>query len=159
MVCCAVLTLSDTRTPETDRSGQVICDRLSKAGHEVHTYSILADDPALIQSTLTDWVETTPVQAFLLNGGTGIALRDTTYDALRVLFEKELPGFGELFRMLSFQEIGSRAIASRATAGVYRSRLIFSMPGSTAAVTLAMDKLVLPELGHLIRLLSTVDHR
>lgn len=153
-VNCAVITVSDTRTPETDRSGQLIKQLLLDAGHSVGVYTILKDEPAQIQAQLASLAENPELDALIFNGGTGIAPRDTTYDALESLLEKTLPGFGELFRFLSYQEIGSRAIASRAIAGVYRTKLVFSIPGSTNAVKLAAEQLILPELIHLVTQLS-----
>lgn len=148
-VVCAIVTVSDTRTPETDTSGAAIRERLEAAGHRVAFYQIIKDEPDQIAGLLDRIVDETGAQAVLFNGGTGIARRDTTYDALAGRLEKTLPGFGELFRMLSFQEIGAAAMLSRATAGVYRNRLVFSMPGSSNAVKLAMDRLIVPELEHL----------
>jgi molybdenum cofactor biosynthesis protein B len=147
---CAVITVSDTRSRETDRSGQLVEQLLLEAGHRVSVYQILKDEPAQIQAQLTELGQRSDVDAVIFNGGTGIAPRDTTYDALESLLDKTLPGFGEIFRFLSYQEIGSRAIASRAIAGVYRSKLVFSIPGSTAAVKLAVQQLILPELVHLV---------
>ena len=152
---CAVITVSDTRTVETDRSGQLIQQLLHDAGHQVIAYSILKDEPTHIQAELQQLSQQPALEAIIVNGGTGIAPRDTTYDAIAALLEKTLPGFGELFRSLSYQEIGSRAIASRAIAGVWGDKLIFSLPGSTGAVTLAMQSLILPELGHLVGQLHT----
>lgn len=148
-VNCAAITVSDTRTRETDRSGGLIRQFLADAGHSVVEYAILKDDPRLIQTQLQNLGQRLDVDAIILNGGTGIAPRDTTYDAIAALLEKTLPGFGEIFRVLSYQEIGSRAIASRAIAGVYRAKLVFSIPGSSGAVKLAMQQLILPELIHL----------
>ena len=149
-VNCAVITVSDTRSPETDRSGKLIEQLLLDAGHQVGFYTILKDEPAQIRDHLKALGERSGLEALIFNGGTGIAPRDTTYDALESLLEKTLPGFGEVFRFLSYQEIGSRAIASRAVAGVYQKKLIFSIPGSTAAVKLAVQQLILPELIHLV---------
>jgi len=149
-VSCAVVTVSDTRTAETDKSGQIIKELLLAAGHTVDAYKILPDEPAQIQAYITVLGNNSEINAVIFNGGTGIAPRDTTYDAIEGLLEKTLPGFGELFRFLSYQEIGSRAIASRAVAGVYHQKLIFSVPGSSNAVRLAMEKLILPELKHLV---------
>ncbi len=153
-VNCAVITVSDTRSPETDRSGQLIQQLLIEAGHEVRDYAILQDEPAQIQAYLESLKQSTDIDAVIFNGGTGIAPRDTTYDAIESLLEKTLPGFGEIFRFLSYQEIGSRAIASRAVAGVYNMKLVFSIPGSTGAVKLALQQLILPELIHLVTQLS-----
>lgn len=149
-VTCAVITVSDTRSPETDRSGQLIKQLLLDAGHAVGTYTIIRDEPAQIQTQMEVLGKRSDLGAVIFNGGTGIAPRDTTYDAIENLLEKTLPGFGELFRWLSYQEIGSRAIASRAIAGVYQSKLVFSLPGSTNAVGLAVQQLILPELAHLV---------
>ena len=149
-LCCAVITVSDSRTAETDKSGQVIQQLLQQAGHRIAFYTVVQDEPERIRSHLQHLSQQPDVDLVILNGGTGIAPRDTTYDAVESLLEKTLPGFGEIFRSLSYGEIGSRAIASRATAGVFRSKLIFSLPGSSNAVTLAMEKLILPEIRHLV---------
>jgi len=150
----AVITVSDTRTPETDKSGQLIQQLLVNGNHAINKYEIIPDEPKQIQQQL-ELISINPeIDVVILNGGTGIAPRDTTYDALEKLLEKILPGFGELFRSLSYQEIGSRAMASRAVAGVYQGKLIFSLPGSSNAVRLAMEKLILPELTHLISQLN-----
>lgn len=150
---CAVITVSDTRSPDTDKSGQLIKQLLIDAGHVVKIYTILKDEPAQIKPYLQE-LGASNLEAVILNGGTGIAPRDTTYDAIQGLLEKTLPGFGEIFRFLSYQEIGSRAIASRAVAGVYQGKMIFSLPGSTAAVKLALQQLILPELVHLVKQLN-----
>ncbi|UBF29635.1 MogA/MoaB family molybdenum cofactor biosynthesis protein [Kovacikia minuta CCNUW1] len=150
VVTCAVITVSDTRTVETDKSGLRIRQLLEEAGHRVGAYAIVKDEPDQIRSQIASLSQQDELDALIFNGGTGIAPRDTTYDAIEGLLEKTLPGFGELFRGLSYQEIGSRAIASRAVAGVFRTKLVFSIPGSTNAVTLAMQKLILPELRHLV---------
>ena len=151
---CAIVTVSDTRTIETDRSGQLIRQLLHDAGHQVVAYVILKDEPVQIQAELMQLSQRADLAAVIINGGTGIAPRDTTYDAIAALLEKTLPGFGELFRWLSYQDIGSRAMASRAIAGVFRAKLVFSIPGSTGAVTLAMQTLILPELRHLVSQLT-----
>jgi molybdopterin adenylyltransferase len=151
---CAIITVSDTRNFESDRSGQIIRQLLEAAGHHIEAYQIIPDEPSQIQQQLANLSENSGLNAIILNGGTGIAPRDTTYDTLEKILEKTLPGFGEIFRSLSYQEIGSRAIASRATAGVYRQKLIFSLPGSSNAVKLAMEKLILPELKHLVQQLT-----
>ena len=149
-VACAVITVSDTRSPETDRSGQLIQQLLHEANHTVANYILVKDEPEQITAYVKALVERLEVAAIILNGGTGIAPRDTTYDAIERLLDKTLPGFGELFRGLSYQEIGSRAMASRAIAGVCQGKLVFSLPGSSNAVKLAMEKLILPELSHLV---------
>ncbi|MCX7594178.1 MAG: MogA/MoaB family molybdenum cofactor biosynthesis protein, partial [Fischerella sp.] len=148
-----VVTVSDTRSQQTDKSGQLIQQLLRNANHAVEAYTIVKDEPAQIQGQLQLLGKNSNLDVVIFNGGTGIAPRDTTYDAIEKLLEKTLPGFGELFRFLSYQEIGSRAIASRAVAGIYQSKLIFSLPGSSSAVRLAMEKLILPELTHLVGLL------
>ncbi|MCU0532793.1 MAG: MogA/MoaB family molybdenum cofactor biosynthesis protein [Hydrococcus sp. Prado102] len=155
VINCAVITVSDTRTLLTDKSGQLIKEFLQQADHRVGAYVIIPDEPTQIEQQLTQLCDRSDINALIFNGGTGIAPRDTTYDALSGLLEKTLPGFGEIFRYLSYQEIGSRAIASRATAGVYRQKLVFSLPGSSGAVKLALEKLILPELIHLVQLLTS----
>lgn len=147
-VRCAVVTVSDTRTDATDTSGRFIRTALEETGFTVARATIIPDDPTRI-GTLIDALAGS-VDAVLLSGGTGISARDQTVDVLQGRIEKELPGFGELFRMLSYDEIGAGAMLSRATAGVYRNTLLFAMPGSTNAVQLAMRKLILPELKHLV---------
>ncbi len=158
-VSCAVLTVSDTRTPDTDTSGQLMKAQLVAAAHSVADYQLVRDEPDRIAAEINRLAERADIQAILLNGGTGIASRDTTYDAIAPLLTKELPGFGEIFRQLSYAEVGSRAIASRAIAGIYthadKSTLIFSVPGSSKAVKLAMESLIIPELVHLTSLLAS----
>ena len=149
-VRCAVLTVSDTRTPDSDTSGALIRDTLNFSGHTVVDYRIVPDEPDQIREILTDWIRRDDVRAILTNGGTGIAARDTTYDAISGMLEKRIDGFGELFRMLSWQEVGAAAMLSRAVAGVAGETLIVAMPGSTNAVRLALTKLIVPELGHLV---------
>lgn len=153
-VSCAVITVSDTRTRETDRSGQLIQQLLLDAGHLIGFYTLVKDEPDQIRSQIQGLSDRPDLNALIVNGGTGIAPRDTTYDAIESLLEKTLPGFGELFRLLSYQEVGSRAIASRAIAGVYCGKLVFSVPGSSNAVRLALEKLILPELIHLVTQIS-----
>ncbi len=148
---CAILTVSDTRTPDTDTSGKTIDRLLQSAGHRVISYRIIPDEPTQIIAELDRAVSSeSGIQAIVFNGGTGISTRDTTYDAIASKLTKTLPGFGEIFRLLSYQEIGSRAIASRAIAGTYQHLLVFSLPGSSGAVRLGMEKLILPELVHLV---------
>jgi len=147
-VRCAVVTISDTRTEETDRSGTFLRNRLQEHGHQVLHYAIVPDEPEMIGALLDELAG--KVDVILTNGGTGISGRDTTYEVVAARLEKTLPGFGELFRMLSFQEIGSGAMLSRAIGGVYRGTLIFALPGSLNAVKLALDRLLLPELRHLV---------
>lgn len=150
-VACLVVTVSDTRTLETDESGAVVRRLLEGEGHSVPGYHIVKDDPAAVRDLIEKSGARSDVDAVILNGGTGISPRDRTYEAVADLLEKTLDGFGELFRYLSFKEIGSSAMLSRATAGIFRGKVIFSIPGSTPAVRLAMERLILPELGHLVR--------
>jgi molybdopterin adenylyltransferase len=154
-VDCAVITVSDTRTPETDSSGRLIRELLERNGHRVISCDIIPDDPQQVRGRVEEQCNNDSCQAVLLTGGTGIALRDTTYEAIVSLLEKRLDGFGELFRMLSYEQIGAAAMLSRAVAGIRGRTAIFSMPGSTKAVELAMEKLILPELGHAVALLDT----
>jgi len=149
-VTCAVLTISDTRTREDDRSGQLIRQHLDWRGHTIAAYEIVKDDALAIVETLQRWIADDGIQAIITNGGTGIAGRDVTYDAITGLLEKRLDGFGELFRMLSYPEIGAAAMLSRATAGIANGTVIFATPGSSNAVKLAMEKLIGPELGHVV---------
>jgi molybdenum cofactor biosynthesis protein B len=146
-----VITASDTRTQETDQSGRLIRDLLQTAGHRVAHYEIVADDRLRICDAIT--TNLPALDGIIITGGTGIAARDVTVEAVRSLIDRELEGFGELFRMLSYQEIGSAAIMSRATAGVSRGKILVAVPGSPAACKLALEKLLLPELGHIAALL------
>jgi molybdopterin adenylyltransferase len=150
-VNCAVITVSDTRTPETDRSGDTIRQLLLSAGHTIGSYRIIPDEPTLVRAELDRAASfQPPIRSIIFNGGTGISARDTTYDAISSALTKTLPGFGEIFRWLSYQDIGSRAMASRAIAGTYKQSIVFSLPGSSGAVRLGMEKLILPELTHLV---------
>ena len=149
-VRCAVVTVSDTRTPETDVSGKSIRDSLEANGHTVYDYRIVKDEPDQIRAILDRYYDTEDCHAVIFNGGTGIAKRDTTFDVVSAALEKTLPGFGEIFRFLSYESIGSGAIMSRATAGVVRGTVVFSIPGSPNAVELAMTKLILAEISHLV---------
>ncbi|MBO8170776.1 MAG: molybdenum cofactor biosynthesis protein MoaB [Bacillaceae bacterium] len=154
-VKCMVITVSDTRDESTDKSGKLMIRLLEEHGHMVTKYDIIRDEYDVIQQKLKEVKEDPDVQAILLNGGTGITARDVTYEAVESLLDKTLPGFGEIFRMLSYTEdIGSAAILSRAIAGVYGKKAVFSTPGSSGAVKLAMNKLIIPELGHIIRELN-----
>ncbi|RKP53877.1 molybdenum cofactor biosynthesis protein MoaB [Cohnella endophytica] len=151
-VSCGIITVSDTRTPETDKSGQLIRRLLEEQGHTVTEYAIVKDEYEQIKKLVRGAAADPNVDVLLLNGGTGIAGRDTTYEAVRGELSKEMPGFGEIFRFLSFTEdIGSAAILSRAIAGTIEKTAVFSMPGSTGAVRLAMTRLIVPELGHVVR--------
>lgn len=145
----AVLSVSDTRTLETDRSGSVICERMDAAGHQLKDRRIVVDEPDHIAAATKELIALEP-NVVLVTGGTGLSARDQTVDALEPLFDCAIPGFGELFRMLSFEEIGPAAMLSRATAGRVGSVLVFCLPGSANAVSLAMDQLLVPELPHLV---------
>jgi len=142
-----VVTVSDTRTEENDESGRLINELLAGAGHTLSGYAIVPDEPDRIKGLMEDLPAGT--QAIILSGGTGISKRDGTFDAVQSMLDKTIPGFGELFRMLSYEEIGPAAIMSRATAGVMDGKIVISMPGSRGAVALAMEKIVIPELAHM----------
>lgn len=150
----AVLTISDSRTRNDDRSGELIRQNLLWRGHEVVAYEIVPDDPGQIERTVREWVERTDIQAIITNGGTGVAARDNTYDVIAGIVERRLDGFGEIFRMLSYQEIGSAAMLSRAIAGSSGTTAIFSTPGSSNAVKLAMERLIGPEIAHVVHELT-----
>jgi molybdopterin adenylyltransferase len=150
-VPCMVITCSDTRTPENDTSGALIMSSLKGRGHTVISYHLVKDDPSVIRKLIKQGAKDRHVQAIIVNGGTGISRRDSTFEAIDGLLEKRLDGFGEIFRYLSYQDIGSAAIMSRATAGLYKGTIVISIPGSEKAVLLAMDKLILDELGHMAR--------
>jgi molybdenum cofactor biosynthesis protein B len=151
---CYVLTISDTRTAGTDTSGHAIRSLLEEAGHVVTGYDIEPDDPDRITMRVMERLADPATQAIISTGGTGISPRDGTFEAVTRLFDKRLDGFGELFRMISFEEIGAAAMLSRATAGTVGRKVIFALPGSEKAVRLAMTRLVIPELGHVIQQLS-----
>jgi len=145
-----VLTASDTRTPENDKSGQLIKQMFEAAGHRVEFYKIVRDEAEIIAAAIAENVVT--LDAIVITGGTGVAPRDCTADVVKKMLGTELPGFGELFRMLSYQEIGSAALAGRAIAGMRDGKFIAALPGSTGGCRLAMEKLILPEIGHLVDL-------
>jgi len=149
-----VITVSDSCTEPTDTSGKLIRDLLQQAGHEVTYYEIMPDEPRLIAEAIV--AHRTGLDVIVINGGTGISPRDQTYEAVKGLLDKELDGFGELFRMLSYQEIGSAAFLSRAVAGISAGKILVSLPGSTAACRLGLEKLLLPELGHMANQLGLV---
>ncbi|MBX3005039.1 MAG: molybdenum cofactor biosynthesis protein MoaB [Anaerolineales bacterium] len=144
----AIITVSDSRRAETDTNAHYLRPQIEALGHQVAAYHIVPDEPAEIQAVL-DALAAGPAQLLLFNGGTGISRRDTTFDVLSRNLEKTLPGFGELFRMLSYAQVGAAAMFSRATAGVYRGKVVISTPGSPAAVQLAWEQLIAPELEHL----------
>ncbi len=145
----AIVTVSDTRTPETDVNAAYLREQLVASGHRLADYRLIKDEPMQIAGVLDELVAG-EARLILFNGGTGIARRDTTFDALSARLEKVLPGFGEIFRMLSYEQVGAAAMLSRAVAGVYRGRVVISTPGSPAAVQLAWEKLIAPEMQHLV---------
>lgn len=147
-VTVAIVTVSDTRTPDTDVNAQYLREAIEAAGHVVESTRIVRDEPAEVEAALEE-LAAGPVQVILFNGGTGISKRDRTFDVLSRKLEKALTGFGEIFRMLSYEQVGSAAIMSRATAGVYKGKIVVSTPGSPKAVRLAWEKLIGPELEHL----------
>lgn len=147
---CFVLTVSDTRDETTDQSGQLIKTQLNNEGHQVAGYRIVKDEPLQIEALLRDALGNQEVEAIIVNGGTGISPRDGTCEVIVKLLDKKLDGFGELFRFLSYQDIGSAAIMSRAVAGSAQGKVLISLPGSKGAVGLAMEKLILPELRHMV---------
>ncbi len=150
-VRCFVLTVSDTRTENTDTSGRTIAELLTAAGHVVAGQTIVKDEADLVREMIVRQLANPDVQAIISTGGTGITSRDSTYEAIAGLLQKRLDGFGELFRMLSYEQIGAAAMMSRACAGLAAGHIIISLPGSGAAVRLAMERLVIPELGHLVQ--------
>jgi len=149
---CAVLTVTDSRTPDTDESGMHIRETLTAHGHTVADDALLPNDEPRVRAHVTQWLARDAVDVIIVTGGTGLGSRDRTIEALRPLLEKEIPGFGELFRMLGYQEqVGTAAILSRAMAGSARGKLLVSLPGSRAAVELALARILLPEMAHLLR--------
>lgn len=156
-IATAVLTISDTRTLETDTSGEAIVRHLTSAGHDVADRGLVRDEPDDIRTALAVWITRPDVRVVITTGGTGLSRRDTTVEVVRDLVTTEIEGFGELFRMISYEQIGSPAMLSRAVAGLVvrdatdgGDTFVFALPGSTNAVTTAMSKLVLPEMGHLV---------
>jgi molybdenum cofactor biosynthesis protein B len=154
-ITCFVLTISDTKTPETDTSGNVIRELLGAGGHEVVGSAIVRDEPLAVQDVVRrECADGSRTRAVIMTGGTGITSRDNTFEAVDAMLDKRLPGFGELFRMLSYSEVGAAAMLSRAQAGIRNGRIVVSLPGSPNACRLALEKLLVPELGHLIREVS-----
>jgi molybdenum cofactor biosynthesis protein B len=158
-VRCAVLTVSDTRTAGTDLSGPRIRSLLEEHGHVVARHDVVPDDRDRIASAVDALVHDGGVDAVIVNGGTGLAPRDVTVDALAAMFTRNLDGFGELFRMLSYEQIGAAAMLSRAAAGVIGTTLVFALPGSPGACELALKKLICPELGHAVSLANPEKRR
>jgi molybdenum cofactor biosynthesis protein B len=151
---CYVLTISDSKTPDTDTSGAAIRELLTAAGHPVLGSTIVRDEPDAVRRVIAEACARAEIQAIILTGGTGITSRDSTFEAVEGLLDKRLPGFGELFRMLSYQEIGAAAMLSRAQMGIHQRRIVVSLPGSPNACRLALEKLLIPELPHLVREVS-----
>jgi molybdenum cofactor biosynthesis protein B len=150
-VRCAVITVSDTRTVETDTGGKTVIDHFTAAGHTLVSRDIIPDEPSRMRPLLISLADRDDVDAILLTGGTGITSRDQTYEIVSSLLDKPLPGYGEVFRMLSYQDIGPAAILSRAVGGLIGRKVVLTMPGSPAAVRLAMEKIIVPQLPHLVR--------
>ena len=150
-VGCAVITVSDTRTLENDTGGQTVIDHLNKAGHSIAGREIIPDEPARMRPLLESLRQRDDVDVILMTGGTGITSRDQTYETVSSLLDKPLPGYGEVFRMLSYHDIGPAAILSRAVGGLLGRKVLLTMPGSPAAVRLAMEKIIIPQLPHLVR--------
>ena len=150
-VTCSVLIISDSRTEENDESGRFLKDRLEKNGHRVLSYALLTNDVAAIKKQVKTLLQQAELQVIITSGGTGASHRDVSVETITPLLEKKLDGFGELFRFLTYQEIGTTSVMSRAMAGVANGKIIISLPGSLGAVTLAMEKIILPEVGHMVR--------
>ena len=150
-VGCAVLVTSDSRTAETDESGKLIKQRLFDCGHKVVYYTILKNNAQAIKNKITELLKQDDVQVIITSGGTGLSHKDVTVDTIQPMLQKTLDGFGELFRHLTYQELNTASIMSRAIAGVINGKVIICFPGSLGAATLAMDKIILPEIGHLVR--------
>jgi molybdenum cofactor biosynthesis protein B len=148
-VSTAIITVSDTRTLETDTGGALVAEHLEAAGHPIASRRVVADEPDRIGEALAEALADDAVRAVVLTGGTGVAPRDVTPESVMPLLDRVIPGFGELFRLLSYDDIGSAALLSRALAGLARGRVVFVIPGSRGAVRLAMEKLIVPEIGHL----------
>ncbi|MFC2047946.1 molybdenum cofactor biosynthesis protein B [Chloroflexota bacterium] len=148
---CAVLTISDTRTEQNDDSGRIIKQKLSENGHQVISYAVLKDETNSIKNKIDELLGQEKLQVIITNGGTGVSYRDVTVETIDSILEKKLDGFGELFRFLTYQEIGTPSIMSRAVGGVARGKVILCLPGSPGAAKLAMDKIILPEIGHMVR--------
>ena len=149
-VACAVITVSDTRTLQTDRGGDVLVEMVGSQGHTVVSRRLVPDEPDQIAASVRELVQAGQCRVILLTGGTGISARDQTFETISAMLDKPLPGYGELFRMLSYEEIGSAAMLSRATGGMVQGVIVLTMPGSPNAIRLAMEKLILPELKHLV---------
>ncbi len=150
-VTCAVLVISDSRTEETDESGKLLREKLGESGHQVTDYAILKNDSEAIKRKIKELLAQGELQVIITSGGTGVSHRDVTVETITTMLEKKLEGFGELFRSLSYQEIGTASIMSRAIAGVAGGKIIICIPGSLGAARLAIEKIILPEIGHMVR--------
>ena len=150
-ITCAVLIISDSRTEKTDESGKYLVEKLEGNGHTVVDYALLKNDPEAIKQKLIEYLEQEELQVIITSGGTGVSIRDVTVETVTPMLDKTLDGFGELFRSLSYMEIGTASIMSRAIAGVMGGKVIICGPGSLAAVKLAVEKIILPEIGHMVR--------
>ena len=150
VIRCAVITVSDSRTPETDKGGDAVAEHLVEAGHEVLHRQITRDDPDTMRTILATLCARADIDAVMLTGGTGLSSRDFTYETVESQLTKQRPGYGELFRMLSYQEIGAAAMLSRAIGGLIGTTVVLTMPGSPAGVRLAMSQVIVPELSHLV---------
>ncbi|MBI2851378.1 MAG: molybdenum cofactor biosynthesis protein MoaB [Chloroflexi bacterium] len=150
-VNCAIITISDSRTEETDESGKLFKEQLSWNGHKILAYALLKNDAPAIEQKINELLKMEGLQVIITSGGTGLSHRDVTVETVTPMLEKRLDGFGELFRYLSYQEIGTSSIMSRAVAGVISGKIILSLPGSLGATKLAIEKIILPEIGHLVR--------
>jgi molybdenum cofactor biosynthesis protein B len=150
-VTCAVITTSDSRTEQDDESGKIIKQRLTENGHKIVYYTIVKNDASVIKQIIQELLQRDDIQVIITGGGTGLSKRDVTVNTIAPMLEKTLHGFGELFRQLTYQEIGTGSIMSRAVAGVVNGKVIVCIPGSAGAATLAIDKIILPEIGHLVR--------
>jgi molybdenum cofactor biosynthesis protein B len=150
-VTCAILIISDSRTEKTDESGKYLLEKLESNGHTVIDYALLKNDSETIKNKLNEYLEQEELQVIITSGGTGVSMRDVTVETVTPMLDKMLDGFGELFRTLSYMEIGSASIMSRAVAGVISGKIILCIPGSLAAVKLAIEKIILGEIGHMVR--------
>jgi len=150
-VVCAVLTFSDSRTEQDDESGKLLCRKLEESGHRVLDYGVLKDDPEIIRQKIIELLDRDELQVIITNGSTGVSNRDVAVETVSPILEKKLDGFGELFRHLSYQEIGTASILSRAIAGLAGGKVIICLPGSPGAARLALDSIILPEIGHMVR--------
>lgn len=150
-VSCAVITISDSRTEADDESGKLYKERLAQNGHRVLGYALLKNDPAAIRQKINEFLKLEGIQVIITSGGTGLSKRDVTIETVTPMLEKTMAGFGELFRSLSYLEIGTSSMLSRAAAGVIQGKLILSLPGSLGATKTALEKIILPEIGHAVR--------